>query len=258
MKNILKFITSLICYIAFIPCTIALTIAFTWYLLPAVQSTYLGSYVGNFIGVDNMLLFAVVAAFLSLMFLVVGKIFTVFKGSKILNFYTHLLTWILALVLIAEAGYAFVASKIISTSTIRLNLIRKIGIIACNVIMLLYSMAAPKFRTLINRRIQAYDTAKELNVKGRSSVIWVQLLKCVDFMCPEMLLLVSLCFAFSWEIAIYFMFIIGAFMFPIFGNIVCDYRAKKEAVRKEIEKQDAQVNATAEAVADILQQRGEA
>lgn len=39
--------------------------------------------------------------------------------------------------------------------------------------------------------------------------------------------------------------------------MICDHRVKKEAIRKEQEKADAQVNATAEAVADLLAQRGD-
>jgi hypothetical protein len=39
-----------------------------------------------------------------------GKIFNVVRSSKANNFYTHLLTWILAIFLVAESGYAFVAS----------------------------------------------------------------------------------------------------------------------------------------------------
>ena len=38
--------------------------------------------------------------------------------------------------------------------------------------------------------------------------------------------------------------------------MICDSRVKKEAVRLEIEKQESQVNATAEAVADLLRQNG--
>ena len=33
------------------------------------------------------------------------------------------------------------------------------------------------------------DTAKELNANGRSSVVWMNILKTLDFICPELILL---------------------------------------------------------------------
>lgn len=50
----------------------------------------------------------------------------------------------------------------------------------------------------------------------------------------------------------YFIYIIIAFTLPIIGNMICDYRVKKEAKIREEEKVEAQINATAEAVADLL------
>lgn len=171
MKNTIKFILSFICYLVFIPCVIASTVCLTWYLLPEFQLTQLGKIVGNWVGQDAILLTTIVVCASTLLFMIFGKLFTVIKNSKALNFYTHLLTWILALVLIAEAGYTFVASDTIHTAAIDLTLTRKIGILACAVGMLLYAVIAPKVRILVNRRIQAYDTAKELNANGRSSVV---------------------------------------------------------------------------------------
>ena len=184
-----------------------------------------------------------------------GKSFTVIKSSKVLNFYTHLVSWLVALVLFCEAIYSFIAAKTFYQVSITLTLTRKIGILACVLAMLLYALLAPKFRKLVDRRIQAYDTAKELNANGRSSVVGMQILKCVDFICPEIFLLVALCFAFNWIISLYFIFIICAFILPIVGNMICDKRVKREAVVKKIEADEAQVNATAEAVADLIKRQ---
>ena len=126
-----------------------------------------------------------------------GKVFNIVKSSKANNFYTHLMSWLLALVLIAVSGYAFVASGDVLTTEIKLNVVRRIGILTCSAALLLYSLLAPKMRVLVDRRIQAYDTAKELNADGRSSVVGMQILKCLDFVCPELFLLIALCFAFD-------------------------------------------------------------
>lgn len=177
-----------------------------------------------------------------------GKVFKVIKSSKINNFYTHTVSWLLALFLVAEAGYSFVASGDIQTASINLTLVRKIGILVCAVALLLYALIAPKVRKLVDRRIQAYDTAKELNAAGRSSVVGMQILKCLDFICPELFLLIALCFAFNWEISLYFVFIICAFISPIIGNIICDKRVKKEAKLRAIEERETLVNEVAMAV----------
>ena len=87
-------------------------------------------------------------------------------------------------------------------------------------------------------------------------MVWMNIFKTLDFICPELILLSMLCFAVNFEIALYFIFVIGAFIIPIIGNMICDKRVKKEAIKKKEEENAAQVNATAEAVADILAQRG--
>ena len=82
-----------------------------------------------------------------------GKVFTVIKSSKALNFYTHLVSWLLALVLAVEAGYSFIASDTIHSAAIDLDLVRKIGILACVIALLLYAIIAPKVRKLVDRKI---------------------------------------------------------------------------------------------------------
>lgn len=235
-----------------IPLLLALTIALTWYVLPAFQITQLGLLIGEQFPDQTMLLATIVVFGCAILFSIFCKVFQVIKSSKPNNFYTHTVTWLLALVLAVEAIYTFFASESLSAVAFELNLFRKLGIGAGVLAMLLYSILSPKLRIVVNRRIQAYDTAKELNANGRSSVIWMQILKTLDFVCPELILLMVLCFAFNIEISLYFIFIIAAFIIPVIGNIICDKRVKKEAIRKDIEKQEAQVNATAEAVADLL------
>ena len=67
----------------------------------------------------------------------------------------------------------------------------------------------------------------------------MQVLKCIDFICPEIFLLIALCFAFNWAISLYFIFYICSFTLPIIGNMICDHRVKKEAVIREIENTEA-------------------
>ena len=118
----------------------------------------------------------------------------------------------------------------------------------------LYGLFHKKLDKIINRKIQAYDTAKELNANGRSSVVWINTLKVIDFVFPEIILLVVLCFSFDFQVALYFIFIIISFIIPIIGNMVCDKRVKKEAILKEQEDRETTVNETAEAVVKLIKE----
>ena len=121
--------------------------------------------------------------------------------------------------------------------------------------MIMYCMLHKKLGKLVDRKIQAYDTAKELNANGRSSVVWVNILKTIDFIFPEFILLLVLCFSFSFEVSLYFIVMMGAFIFPIIGNMICDKRVKIEAVKREEEKIEAQINATADAVVALINKK---
>lgn len=255
MKNVFKFIISFICYVLLIPLSLALTLCISWYALPAFQLTFVGEYLKVFLLGDKALYTTGIVLGCILLFFILSRLFKVVKSSKPNNFYTHLITWLIAIALAAESVYTFFTTASLETVNFELDLPRKIGIGVGSILMLLYSVIANRVRDVINRKIQAYDTAKELNAVGRSSVVGVHILKTIDFICPEIILLLVLCFALSFEIALYFIFILISMIIPIIGNIICDKRARAEAKQKEKEKMQAQANATAEAVAELLQQQ---
>ena len=252
MKKVLKFICSFISHVAIIPICLALTLCLTWYVLPAFQATFAGEWLLTILTEQEIFITTTALIGGLILFTVFACLFKVIKNSKINNFYTHVLTWLLAIVLAAESLFTFFVSNTLSTMSFELTLWRKIVIGIGVLSMLLYGMLHKKLGKLVDRKIQAYDTAKELNANGRSSVVWVQILKTLDFIFPEFILLLVLCFAFNFEISLYFIFIIAAFIIPVIGNMICDKRVKKEAIRKEQEKVEAQIGATAEAVVDLL------
>lgn len=233
MKNIIKFILSFICYVALIPLLLALTVCLTWYLLPEFQATFMGEWISSQLPDQTMLIATGMIVGSILLFFILSRLFKVIKSSKANNLYTHFASWIIAFALAIESLATFFIAEELSTAAFDLNLTRKIGIIAGGVGMLLYSILNPKIRTLVDRRIQAYDTAKELNANGRSSVVGTQVLKALDFCFPELLLMLVLCFAFNIQISVYFIYIIASFAIPVVGNMICDSRVKKEAIRKE-------------------------
>ena len=110
MKKTIKFILSTVCYLVFVVGTLFLTIFASWYLLPASQTTLLGKLFEEFIGKDAMLLTFLLTFILNTVMLIFSKKFNIIKNSKILNFCTHLLTWLISIALIVEAGYFFIMS----------------------------------------------------------------------------------------------------------------------------------------------------
>lgn len=252
MIKIFKFIASFVTSTLLIPITAILTCSSCWYLLPAVKTTDLGEFILKTVSDQEIFIITIAAIGLLVLFSILTKIFNIIKNSKINNFCLHILTWLLALILVVGSCYTFFAADALKAAEFELTLVRKICI-GCGVLMmLLYCLLHRKLDKIINRRLQAYDTAKELNANGRSSVIWINILKTIDFIFPEFILLLMLSFSFSFDISLYFIIIMGAFLIPIIGNMICDKRVKLEAVRREEEKAEAQINATADAVVDLL------
>ena len=250
----MKKIISIICYIILFPLLICSTLVATWYILPDFQTTFLGQNILEVLASQEIFIISISLILSILLFFIIGRIFRSIRSSKILNFYTHLWTWIFAFSLAAEALFTFFVAEDISTTQFTLTQIRKISIGSGVLMMGLYGLFHKKLDKIINRKIQAYDTAKELNANGRSSVVWINTLKVIDFVFPEIILLVVLCFSFDFQVALYFIFIIISFIIPIIGNMVCDKRVKKEAILKEQEDRETTVNETAEAVVKLIKE----
>lgn len=256
MVKALKFIGSFISSTLLLPISLMLTICLTWYLLPAFQTTDVGIWLMSNITEQGMFIATLSGIGALILFTILTHIFRVIKNSKVNNFCLHVLTWAIMIAIIAQVVYTFFTAASLSAKAFELNLIRKICLSSGMVAMLLYCILHKKLDKFIDRKIQAYDTARELNANGRSSVIWVNILKTIDFIFPEFILLLMLCFSFSFEIALYFIILMASIVIPIIGNMICDKRIKKEAIRKEEEKTEAQINATAEAVVDLLEKTG--
>ena len=250
MKKIIFFICSVICYVLFIPSLMGIIIGGSWYLLPACQETTLGTTLLNALGTDGIMWATIGCGIGTVVFFILGKVFTVIKNSKALNFYTHIVSWLLTILIIALIGYTFAVSETMIAASFALNAFRRGGILICAGLMFLYSMLHRKIGKLIDRKLQAYDTAKELNAEGRSSVVWVNILKTLDFVLPELILFILICFCFNLDIAKYFIVIAFSFFIPILGNMICDKRVKIEARRRKEEAREKLVNEVANAVVD--------
>ncbi len=233
-----------------LPIAILLTFGVTWFSLPALQSLMINTWRISFL--NNTLVFWVTIgcaiAFVALY--VLTKIFSKYQKAKVKNFIVHLTSWLMALVAIALAITTFVMVEI-SEKEFMLQNWQKISIGVCFVLMFIFHIFSNKISKIVNRKIQAYENAKELNVVGRSSIIFTNLLKLFEILFPEVIVLVLICSCLGWNVATSFVIVLVAMLIPMIGNIDCDFNTRAEIKRLNQIKEDK----FAEKVADNM--RGE-
>ena len=76
----------------------------------------------------------------------------------------------------------------------------------------------------------------------RSSIIVINLLKLLELILPEMLILILLSLMLSWNVAGYFTMLLIGFTIPLIGNIICDFNARKEIAKLNEEQHQKLVN----------------
>lgn len=158
-------------------------------------------------------------------------------SARFKNFFIHLNTWLMCLLAIGLSIATFIMVNPLVAEKVTINIPRKVGIGVLLGCLVLHHLFSNKILTLINRRIQAYETTKESNIVGRSSVVFTNFLKLFEILFPEMLVLGLLCYCVSFNIAIYFLIILVSTFIPMVGNIRCDINTRNEIKRKqEIEK----------------------
>lgn len=236
--------------ILILPLAIALTAGIVWYSLPAIQVSVIGNWLLSFLTPTAIFWITIGSAIGFTLLYVLTKIFSKYQKAKIKNFFIHLTTWLMALVAIALSVATFVMVEV-QVTEFELTNLRKIGIGVSFVLLFIFYIFSSKVSKIINRRIQAYENAKELNVVGRSSIIFTNILKLLEILFPEVLVLLLICFCLSWNVAAYFIVVLVAMLIPMLGNIDCDLNTRAEIKRnKQIEE-----DKFAEKVADNM--RGE-
>lgn len=224
-----------------IPLTTITTTGIVWYILPLGEGLQIYDFINKHVSTPLRFWLTVGCGFL----LLITMILQIFLGkgqkSKIKNFFLHINTWIACLISTVFAIASFAVNNI-STEGIEIGIPQKI-IIGIDIIFLLcFHIFAGKISKILNRKIQAYENSKEINVVGRSSIIVVNLLKLLELIFPEMLVLLLLCLMLSWNVAGYFTMLLIGFTIPIIGNIICDFTARKEIAKLNEEKHQKLVN----------------
>lgn len=248
--KVFRAILLMLANILILPLAIALTTGIVWYSLPAIQVSVIGNWLLSFLTPTAIFWITIGSAIGFTLLYVLTKIFSKYQKAKIKNFFIHLTTWLMALVAIALSVATFALVDIKGTE-VDIGNVRKIGIGVSFVLLFIFYIFSNKVSKIINRRIQAYENAKELNVVGRGSIIFTNILKLLEILFPEVLVLLLICFCLSWNVAAYFMVVLVAMLIPMLGNIDCDLNTRAEIKRNKQFEEDK----FAEKVADNM--RGE-
>lgn len=239
----LKKLLFILMNIIMVPLAVIGTYGSLYYTLPSMSTTVLGTFLVN-IGLTGTSLFWVTISNIVgfIIFYILLKIFNRRASSKYKNLFTHLYTWLIAIVTVGLTITTFILSTNLTSSEILFSTTRKIGIGVSIIALIGFHMISGKISKIINRRIQAYENAKEIQVVGRGSILFTNLLKLIEVIFPEIIILALICFCVSWNVASYFLVMIIAFLIPMLGNIECDLNIRSEIKYNLEKKEDKLVN----------------
>ena len=128
------------------------------------------------------------SAIVSLTLFIVNFIIGRRLHPKYKNIFIHLNTWIIALFISAISIYTFVCIDPLSSNAITFSATKKATVGIVLAVIIVGHLIQGKLSTIINRKIQAYETAKEMNTISPLSTIYINILKMIELFCPEMLI----------------------------------------------------------------------
>lgn len=224
-----RFILLLLSNIIVIPLGLTLVTGIIWFTLPEIQNTVLGDFLLTHLNQNAIFWITISCGILFGILSIVQRIFAKYLPTRLENMFVHLNGWLMGLTGIVLVVFTFVTVNPLISEGIIIANARKIGIGVCLTLLTLFHLFSGKIRTLINRKLQAYETAKEIGAVGRSSIIFVNILKVIELLFPEMLVLLIICFCTSWNVASYFIVVLVSCIFPLLGNIECDINLRKQA-----------------------------
>lgn len=246
----LRFILLLLSNIICIPLGILLVSGIVWYTLPELATTIVGAWLLSWMSPTAIFWTTIGSAILFTILSVLQRIFAKHLPTKLKNLFIHTSSWAMGIVGIGLVVMTFILANPLISSGVTIANGRKIGIGVCLVLLVLFHLLSGKISKLINRRLQAYETAKEVGAVGRSSIIFTNFLKVFELLFPEVLVLLIICFCTSWNVASYFIVILVACVFPLLGNIEADINIRKQAKRDKQKEQEKLATMVAEKMQD--------
>ena len=227
--------------ILLIPLCLLASAGVIWYVLPMLATTSIGTFVLTYLSNTAIFWITIGSAILSIALLVIEKIFGKSLKARTKNFFTHLNTWLIALVCGGLSIATFIMVNPLVANEVIISVPKKIGIGIGLLLLIVFNIFSGKVMTIVNRKIQAFETAKEAGQVGRSSVIVMNCLKLFEVLFPEMLVLLLIALCVNWNVASYFVVILISFAIPIIGNIECDFVTRSEINKNKQAEKDALV-----------------
>lgn len=232
-----RIILAIIASLLIVPLGIVATAGAMWFTLPMIETTIIGTTILKVLTEQWIFWITIGSAILYVVLQLLQSIFNRDMSAKVKNFFIHLNTWTMGLVAIALAVATFVLVNPLTAEEVIITMPKKITIGIGIISLALFHIFSGKVSKIVNRKIQAYDTSKEMNTVGRSSVVSMNILKLLEILFPELIVLVLLCMCVSINVSIYFLVALTACLVPVFGNIVCDFNTRHEIKRNaELEK----------------------
>lgn len=205
-----------------------LTFGIVWFTLEDLKNTNLGVAILNILSNPAIFWITISLGIFTFLCLVIKIILRNAMKSKVNNLFIHLMTWLSCAVVAVLTIYVFYSVTPLTTEAIDITKAKKIGVGVLLVLLVAFQIVAHKVEKVVDRKLQAYDTAIEMNQVGRGSVIFTNVLKLVQMIFPEIVILILLCLITSWNIANYFVLVLIACLIPVIGNIISDFNTRAE------------------------------
>lgn len=208
-----------------------------WYILPEIHTTVIGTNILKIFSQKAIMWVTISTGILYLIGTILNIIFHKKMSSRFNNLFVHLRTW---LILVITGGLTIATFLLVAKidNAVVIGTLRKIYIVVDLIALFIFYTLAGKISKVINRRIQAYETAKEINTIGRGSIFWTNFLKLFEIFFPEVLVLLLVCFIAGWNVSTYFIIVLVASIIPMLGNIICDINIRHEILRKNKKEKD--------------------
>lgn len=244
MKKILILITNIIIMVM----TPFLTLGGLWFTLEELKTTFIGEFILRYLTDTSIFWITISLAIFFGLLLVIKIILRNQLKAKLNNLFIHLSTYISCFIIIVLTGMTFYLVTPLTTNPIDITKAKKIGVAVILVMLVGFHILASKITPIIERKLTAYDTAIEMNTIGRGSVVFNNILKLVQLILPEILILILLCMITSWNIANYFVIVLVACLIPVLGNIISDLNTRAEIRINDKKKEEKLINDIAKKV----------
>lgn len=225
-----------------------LTLGILWFTLERFDKTFIGEFILRYLTSTYVFWITISMAIFVVLLLLVKIILRNSLKAKVNNFFIHFNTWVACLIVAGLTGITFYEVAPLITESINITQIKKIGIAIILLLLISFHIISSKVLKVVERKLIAYDTSIEMNTVGRGSVILNNILKLIQLIFPEILILILICLIVSWNVSNYFVLLLIACLVPVVGNIISDFNTRAEIRKNNKKKEDEMINKIANKV----------